>query len=84
MIKHHLPYLVCSSIPLPLLSPLVALGVVSGFAVVVLLLLTVNVGCGCLVVCWLSMFQCRVRPYSSSDTALMQLVTQLTRSLHAA
>ena len=39
MIKHHLPSPVCSSVPLP--SPVVALGVISGFPVVVLLLLVV-------------------------------------------
>ena len=39
MIKHHLPSPVCSSVPLP--SPLVALGVILGFPVVVLLLLVV-------------------------------------------
>ena len=40
MIKHHLPSPVCSSVPLP--SPLVALGVILGFPVVVLLLLVVE------------------------------------------
>ena len=45
MTKHHLPSPVCSSVPLPLPSPLAALGVISGFGVVVLLL--VAVGCGC-------------------------------------